>query len=436
MLNVVFMIHKIRTVLILLILFFLSGTAFVSAQITAPGASASEFTSYPVFPQNDPVFIFCVAPGEVSGALMANSTLMGSKTFTWERYNPVSRSFEAYYAETKNDNQSVISGLEDGGYRVTVTSETGQEVFRAWVFNFWRTIEASVSESTCDFFRLSSVFDQPVLQYYDLSDGTLRELSPEPEFTWKEGETIISRFASPVIYDPPTRDTDYTLIVSDRWGCEAVAIVRYISIVTRALFTVDPMNGEAPLTVEFRNESENGDPLGFEWFFFKDLDEIKKLSAGSTQPVDSIMLRAYDFSPVYTFENSGTYMVKLVSKKTSEFWTCTDTVYLENYIVADTSYIQAPNVFTPNDDGTNDQFVVKFWSMQEVKISVFNRWGRTVHVFESKNVRGFSDTWEVAAWDGRIGGRDASPGVYYYVIEGTGRDGKKRWHKGFVHLFR
>ncbi len=436
MLNVVFMIHKVRTVIILLMLFCLTGPEEIAAQITAPGASAGEMTSYPVYPQNDPVFFFCVAPGEVSAALTVTSTLEGRKTFSWERYNPGSGSFEAYFSESGEVDQATISGLENGGYRVTITSETGQQVFRAWVFNFWRTIEATVSESTCDFFTLSSDYEQPALIYYDLSDGRSLELSLEPEFTWKEGETIISRFASPVIFDPPTRDTDYTLMVSDRLGCDAVAQVTYVSIVTKALFTADPMSGEAPLTVEFNNESENGDPLGFEWFFFKDLDEIKKLSGGTTQPVDSIMFTAYDFSPVYTFENSGTYMVKLVSKKTSEFYTCTDTVYLENYIVADTSYIQAPNVFTPNDDGTNDQFVVKFWSMQEVKISVFNRWGRTVHVFESKNVRGFTNTWEVAAWDGRIGGRDASPGVYYYVIEGTGRDGKKRWHKGFVHLFR
>ena len=163
---------------------------------------------------------------------------------------------------------------------------------------------------------------------------------------------------------------------------------------------------------------------------------FRSLSQASAQPVDSIMLVAYDVSPVYTYENSGAYMVKLVSKKTSELLTCTDTLYLETFIIADTSYVSAPNVFTPNGDGTNDDFVIKFWSMKEVKISVFNRWGRTVHVYESKNVQGFEKTWLVSAWDGRIGGRFASPGVYYYVVEGLGRDGKKRWHKGFVHLFR
>lgn len=420
--------------LIILSWFLASGVTF--GQISAPGSTGSELTSYPVFPQNDPVYFFCTSPGEAIGVLQVTTSLEGTKTYNWERFNPVSAVFEPYYSESSNSTQSEIINLEDGGYRITITSETGQQVYRAWVFNFWRTIEAKVSESTCEFFSLESTFEQAPLVYYDISNGAQIEIMNTPNFEWEEGETIVSRFASPTIYEPPTKDTDYILTVSDRFGCNASVTVRYYSIVTKAMFTADPMSGEAPLTVSFTNTSENGDPNGYEWFFFKDLDEIKRLSQGSTQPIDSIMLKAFDFSPVYTFENSGTYMVKLVSKKLSEFWTCTDTVYLETYIIADTSYIAAPNVFTPNGDGTNDNFVVKFWSMKEVKVSIFNRWGRTVHVYENKNVLGFENTWTVSAWDGRIGGREASPGVYFYVVEGLGRDGKKRWKKGFVHLFR
>jgi gliding motility-associated-like protein len=148
------------------------------------------------------------------------------------------------------------------------------------------------------------------------------------------------------------------------------------------------------------------------------------------------MLVAFDDNPVYEFENSGTYMVKLVSKKRSDFHLCTDTVYLEDYIVADTSFVEVPNIFTPDGDNTNDNFVVKFWSMQSLKVSLFNRWGRTVHVWEKGNIRGFEKSWLESVWDGRIGGRMASPGVYFYVIEGVGRDGVKRWKHGNVYLMR
>lgn len=415
---------------------FLLFSGSVSGQISALGSSGTEMTNYPSFPQNDPIFFFCTAPGKNIAALSVMSNLEGEKNFNWERFNPATGIFEVFFSEISNSNQSSVINLEDGGYRVSIVSETGQQVFRAWVFNFWRTFEAMVGESTCDFFSLHSTFEQAQINYYDLSTGAPIGINIAPTFEWREGEKTVSRFASAFIYEPPTKDTEYRLTVSDRIGCIATATITYFSIVTKASFSANPMEGEAPLTVTFSNNSENGDTNGYEWFFFKDLDEIKRLSQGGSQPIDSIKFKAFDFSPVYTFENSGYYMVKLVSKKTSQFWTCTDTVYLENYIVVDTSYIAAPNVFTPNGDGTNDNFVVKFWSMKEVKISIFNRWGRTVHVYENKNVLGFENTWSVSAWDGLIGGRDASPGVYYYVVEGIGRDGKKRWKRGFVHLFR
>ena len=154
---------------------------------------------------------------------------------------------------------------------------------------------------------------------------------------------------------------------------------------TKAKFDVDfgDQNGntslEAPLTVNFINQSENGDE--YEWFFFYDLDYLKENIGEDSNPDDSIMQYAVNESPVYVYENSGSYMVKLVSKKINQDigLVCVDTTYLEDYIVVDTSFITVPNVFTPNGDGANDLFVVKFWSMQSIKISLFNRWGQGIH---------------------------------------------------------
>jgi len=74
--------------------------------------------------------------------------------------------------------------------------------------------------------------------------------------------------------------------------------------------------------------------------------------------------------------------------------------------------------------------------MKTIKISIFNRWGKIVHVYENNNVQGFGPTVEQSVWNGRIGGKLASPGVYFYVVEGKGRDGKMNKANGFVHLFR
>jgi gliding motility-associated-like protein len=273
--------------------------------------------------------------------------------------------------------------------------------------------------------------------YYDLVDNSEIQVQKDIKVQWKEGETSIATVLSPQIYDPPTKNTDYTFRVYDKFNCESLTTVTYESIVTKAKFTADPMDGEAPLEVTFSNQSENGDLDRYEWFFFRDLDEIKQESQGTDAEIDSIDIVAFDESPIFTYEHSGSYMVKLVSKKISEFHTCVDTAYLEDYIIVDSSFIAVPNVFTPNGDGTNDEFVVKFWSMQSIEISIFNRWGKKIHFWKSGDVRGFEGTFTETVWDGRLmGGRYASPGVYYYNVVGEGRDGERRRAHRFFHLFR
>lgn len=422
------------TVLVLVMLI----PGFSGAQITAPGAAGSDKTSYPVYNETDSVFIFCAqAEGETVAVLRANTDLTGTKTFNWEKYNPVTAAFDFYFSESTGEQRSEISGLSDGCYRVTITQGENRIVQRAWVFNNWNTAEADITDSNCNWFKLHGEYASAELKYYDLANNTELTVNKNIRVLWKKGNDNVATVLSPQVFNPPTADTDYVLHVYDKFSCEATAVVKYISIVTKANFTVDKQTGEAPLIVTFTNSSENGTPGSYEWFFFRDLDDIKKDSQGSTAPVDSIEVVAFDNSPVYTYDYSGTYMVKLVSKKITGPTVCVDTAYLPGYIIVDTSFVAVPNVFTPNGDGTNDEFVVKFWSMQSIEIEIFNRWGKRIHRWESGDVRGFENTWTETVWDGRLlGGRFASPGVYYYNVVGMGRDGERRRAHGFFHLFR
>lgn len=75
-------------------------------------------------------------------------------------------------------------------------------------------------------------------------------------------------------------------------------------------------------------------------------------------------------------------------------------------------YYKLPNVFTPNNDGTNDTF--KAYPNQYVdgfKITIFNRWGGKV----------YSSTDPLFEWNGRTNGsgEDCSEGVYFYAVEFT-----------------
>lgn len=79
------------------------------------------------------------------------------------------------------------------------------------------------------------------------------------------------------------------------------------------------------------------------------------------------------------------------------------------------------NIFTPNDDGINDQldFSLPDEFLECSKVYVYDRWG--LLVFES-STSGLS-------WDGKIDGKPASAGVYFWIVEMNGLQ-----FKGFAHI--
>ena len=389
----------------------------------------------------DNIHVFCSEKGELKASLIASYPQGETGTFEWLKYNSSTGIFDFYSNDQSGNQTSTISNLTDGCYRVNLTTTSGAKSYTAWVFNNYLEVKAEISLSDCNSFTLSGTFDSPNMAYVDLSTGQPKELNKQIKVEWSTGEDMVSHVLTSQVFDPPTKNTNYTLEVTDRFGCVGKADVQYLSIVTKASFKVvregqenrsEPNKIEAPLTISFTNTSENGDPGKFEWFI------LKKNKASKDSLVDEI----YNDSPTYTFEETGTYRLKLISKHA----TCTDTISefemdgkIQKEIVIDASFIDAPNVFTPNGDEANEKFVVKFFSMKTVKITIFNRWGKILHVWESNNVQGFNNTVTSipqSVWDGKVGGQMATPGVYFYVAEGIGRDGEKRSANGFFHLFR
>lgn len=435
----------------------LGGILFLSCFILATEAGFAQITSDAdeVVPteyssgSQDNIHVFCGQKDEKNASLTATAPNGESGSFEWLKYNSLTGNFDFFSSDLSGNTTSTISNLEDGCYRVKITSTSGEKTYTAWAFNNYIEVTAEIPESDCTSFTLKgTLISPPILIYVDLPTGQAKELNKDIQVKWLEGDVVVSRIIISEIFDPPTKDTDYTLEVTDKFGCVTNSMVTYISIVTKASFTYvkeDQTKShlkktEAPLAVTFTNTSENGDAGKFEWFIFRDIDEIKQESeANPGKVIDSILVKILSDSPIYIFERPGSYKVKLVSQKKSEFTTCFDTVYIDDYISIDTSFIEAPNVFTPNSDGDNDKFTVRFFSMKSVKISIFNRWGKVLHVWESNNVQGFGPTVESvpqAVWDGKVGGKFCTPGVYYYVVEGIGRDGKRNKANGFFHLFR
>ena len=397
----------------------------------------------------DNIHVFCGQKGQTNAALTATNSNGLPATFEWLKYDAATGNFNSYLSDPSGAATSVISNLADGAYRVNITTSAGVQTYTAWVFNDYIETTAAITNSDCNSFTLVGTSDTPALVYYDLTNRQANTLEKGIQVKWTTGNVSVGQFLTYQVFSPPTKDTDYTLAVTDRFGCSSQSVVQYISIVTKASFTAEiedqtkshPTKREAPLAVTFKNTSENGDKDKFQWFIYKDAAVLAREGAASPDtPIDSIMERLYVESPTYIFERPGTYDVKLVSEKTSSYGSCYDTVYIDEPIKIDTSFIEAPNFFTPgNNDQVNDRFVVRFFSMKSVKISIFNRWGKVVHVWESNDVRGFGPTVEStpqSVWDGKVGGKLATPGVYYYVAEGRGRDDKKQQANGFFHLLR
>ncbi|MFN8276109.1 MAG: gliding motility-associated C-terminal domain-containing protein [Chitinophagales bacterium] len=86
-----------------------------------------------------------------------------------------------------------------------------------------------------------------------------------------------------------------------------------------------------------------------------------------------------------------------------------------------------PNAFSPNGDGSNDEFQVYGSGLKTVTMRVFNRWGEKV--FDSTGS-------QLAAWDGMYKGVQSSPGVYTYSVELVYLDDKKEIKSGSVTLVR
>lgn len=417
----------IPLVVVLLILF---QGKIAGQSLIAPTASFSEQTSYPVFPQNDKIYYFCGQNGQLNAQLMVQSS-GPSVTFTWEKFNPITGAFDFITNVTATN--STQSGLADGCYRVRFNDSGTDFVFRAWVFNGFVQPVAAITDSNCQSFHLQGSATGAVYQYYDLSTRQLITLSPGYKYIWLVNNLPFAVIQSPFVSPPPSTNTVYQLNVTDRGGCMQSAQVTYQSIVPKAQFSwttnqkADPQYAypEAPVEIMFHNESVNADQDKYEWFLFKD-------RAAMTNPNDSILTQIFDVNPVYTYQNSGRYMVKLVAAKETPNFTCRDTFYLKDYIVVDTSLVKVAPVFTPNGDGINDILIIKTRSLLSLDFQVFNRWGKSVHHF---NRNGYipADS-EMAAWDGKIGGKLAPPGTYFYVVNAKGRDGKQRRKKGFVQL--
>jgi len=89
------------------------------------------------------------------------------------------------------------------------------------------------------------------------------------------------------------------------------------------------------------------------------------------------------------------------------------------------SDFEVPTVFTPNNDGINDDFVIKIINATSYNITIYDRWGK--QVYTSSNLADY--------WNGTCNGTSnlVPDGTYFYVIT-THCDNTDYSRKGFVQV--
>ncbi len=413
-------------------------------QITSPTADHVDTLSYlPGNTNKDPLFVFYQTDGiQKPGTLSARYPGPGSFNFTWRKYNPGSGGFDPAFSSDAGTTSSSVSDLEEGGYQVRVWNGTGIDTTMVgWVFlNHLTSYIEQTDEGllpgyryTCDYVSLAGYVFPDTLQYYDLISGDPISRVLDFSFKWTSdnpdldipNDTIVLR--PNTTYKPPYRDTYYYLTATDELGMVDTDTLFYISIQTKAEFTVeylDKITGlydpdldgsfdpdrqkgsqDARLTVRFLNSSLNG--AVYHWVYLDTLGGVKETE--TTFDLDAIT--------EFTYINADKYYDPYLVSVSEE--NCEDTFRLDQEIFVVPSQLEIPNVFTPNGDGTNDVFVFKHQSLEKCKVSIMDRNGVVVYR------RKIDDIYAWEGWDGNMhnSNRRAPEGQYIYVVEAMGYDG-------------
>lgn len=347
-------------------------------------------------------------------------------------------------------NQVSISPDDHTGYLAritgTVNGQPYNEELSVWVIDYklyQPTLNALKTSdpqtSVCD--KLTLTLDGVIPEmYYQTKNGLKQVLGRNftlqyETLEWNDGwvskqveNQIVVDDNTIEIDDPPYKDTYFTL-TGDQFAADLnVAFstiqsslyqaIRVISkIKTEATVRVEKqeadrpesittVSGSAPLEINFSAISNTPVANYFRW----------EISTGNAAP---FIVRTGEIHR-YIFNEAGTFTVKLVTE--NAYCSYTDSVVIK----VSESALYAPNVFTPNADGFNDEFRVAYKSIIEFDCWIFNRWGTKIYHWSDPQ----------KGWDGTYKGKAVPEGAYFYVIKAKGSDGIEYNLKGDINLLR
>ncbi|MFA6923898.1 MAG: gliding motility-associated C-terminal domain-containing protein [Bacteroidales bacterium] len=211
-------------------------------------------------------------------------------------------------------------------------------------------------------------------------------------YSWNNGKTT-----NPL--DSLSQGT-YTVTVTDSHNCksEKTITVNNIGIYPNGEAAVDSIKGLITHVFKYAWNGNSGNT--YDWDFGD--------STHSTLE-----------NPTHIYEKTGKYHIK-IKVTTQQGCESEYDLYVE---VINPSDIEVFNITTPNSDGLNDIFKVKYkGEFSTFSMMIFNRWG--VKLFETSDIN--------SGWDAR----NHSDGTYYYIIKAKATDNKEYDFHGNVTVIR
>jgi len=405
------------------------------------------------------VYIFNIEQDQANkktGVLNAKLTSDTAKlVFEWYKYDTVAKNFGSLLKKDSALTASQLTDLGSGGYKVIIHG-TKDTAFFAWLFINDDTMsldgmkidletqKVKPNFYTCRYLDLKCVTGYSNIIYYDFSNGKQYIYRDTMLYNWtSDKEVTFSRTKDKDTYrvnSPPAEDTYFFLETSDLFENTRLDTVWYVSIQTKAefeMYWIDAIKERNNKNYEKATKAEGSSPLKVAL-----VDKSKNAKDYSWNYSDgynissdeSIENTGVEYQSSHIYFVPGTYTIQLATKSKYD---CVDTFKLAGEIVVKPSEIEAPNYFSPNEDGINDVFRIWDVSLSFFSIFIYDRWGNKVYEFE-----GDINEWD--GWKGTIRNSDnpAKEGVYYYVIRAKGWeqnpsvnfDGKN--YTGVIHLYR
>lgn len=324
----------------------------------------------------------------------------------------------------------------------------GTDTMRVWIIDYTKYAATALSVSAtndnpCDELHLTASAPLFGMGYNEAVAPSYRKLLDiQLPLTYKtmeyqEGngyvsknvtETLSTLKSDILIASAPLMNTTFTLgndIFAAQWSLNKVVTPEYTAVAVSAKGAPK----HTPRDAENELEKEKGDLGGsapvdvlFKAYANEPTATYYKWDIATDDKYAHIVASFPDKEVRYTFSDAKIYYARLSVSNNSN--SCVDSSQVYTIEVTESNLV-VPQAFSPNGDGKNDEFKVAYKSLVKFNAWIFNRWGNQL----------FSWSDPSKGWDGKVGGKYVLPGVYFYVIEAVGSEGKKWKKSGDINVF-